>query len=235
MHRPQRRSHRSSATCRGVAERARPDRALPRRLASSTAASAAKIGRRRLRTCRPGCSRPRRRGRLLRALLAAAGRARPHMLLVHEEEAPCAHVGASPRAHQPRVHIGCQSRGVSSRRVGPRAGEQTAKAGARGGDARCKVVLRARKDLNVTSFDTECRSNISGSCSLSRWIIDVREARQVCVLQLDLRTNSVAIHDLPIQQVEGSRAHTRDNGYQQADSVYEQGCGSMATQASAAA
>ena len=89
--------------------------------------------------------------------------------------------------------------------------------------------------MNVTSFDTECRSNISGSCSLSRWIIDVREAHQLYVPLLELRTESSHFFDLSIQQVEGSRAHTRDIGYQQADSVYEQGCGSMATQASAAA
>ena len=61
-----------------------------------------------------------RRGRALRALLAAAGRARRHALLMHEEQAPCAHGGAPPCPHRPQVHIRLsvtgRARGVRVRR-----------------------------------------------------------------------------------------------------------------------
>jgi hypothetical protein len=58
--------------------------------------------------CPARTGRPRarhRRGRALRHLLAAAGRARWHVLLKYEEQAPRAHGGATPCPHRPRVHI----------------------------------------------------------------------------------------------------------------------------------
>ena len=45
-----------------------------------------------------------RRGRALRALLAAAGRARRHALVIYEEQAPWTHGCAPPRPHRPQVH-----------------------------------------------------------------------------------------------------------------------------------
>ena len=143
----------ASATCRGASQRARPDRAHPRCLACTTAASVEKIGRHWLPCAAAGLLHDRRRGGALRPLLAAAGRSRRQVLLTREKQASSAHGQPPPRPHLSRVHIGCQSRGPSSRRVGPRAGERKAKAGARGGCARSKTLERTEIDLSTSGFD----------------------------------------------------------------------------------
>ena len=54
----------------------------------------------------------------LRALLAAAGRARRHALLIYEEQAPLTHGCAPPRPHRPQVHARLSVMGRARRASG---------------------------------------------------------------------------------------------------------------------
>ena len=138
-----RRCHRTSGTCSSVSQRARADRAPPRWLARTTAAARRENG---APACRLQAAPPqrRRRGRVLRALLAAAGRAQRHVLLIYEEQAHLALGGVPPCPHWPRVHTRSSAGGVDASIESAGDKQSGGKGGAAGRCTHHRIAHRAR-------------------------------------------------------------------------------------------
>ena len=106
-----------------------------------------------------------RRSRALRALLAAAGRALWHALLICEEQAARAHGGATPCPHRPRVHDRLSVMGHARRaNEVEKAGSQV-RGGAGSSGALKEVAYSARMDSETAAGAGGCWSKVSGSSS----------------------------------------------------------------------
>ena len=107
----------------------------------------------------------RRRGRVLRALLAAAGRAQRHVLLIYEEQALLALGGVPPCPHWPRVHTRSSAAGVDASIESAGYRRSDGKGGAAGRCAHRRNAHHARIAQEAAPFGAGCRSTISGSSS----------------------------------------------------------------------